>query len=38
MPVNALLMGEQRNKKAAAYRLNHLNLSIVKMPRVVNHS
>ncbi|CAH1573810.1 hypothetical protein THOE12_320009 [Vibrio rotiferianus] len=35
---NALLRGEQRNTEAAAYRLNHLNKRIVKMPRVANHS
>ena len=36
--INALLRGEQRNTKAAAYRLNHLNQRTVKMPRVVNPS
>ncbi len=35
---NALLRGEQRNTKAAAYHLNHLNQRIVKMPRVANPS
>ncbi|CAH1234999.1 hypothetical protein THOG11_350021 [Vibrio harveyi] len=35
---NALLRGEQRNTEAAAYRLNHLNQRIVKMPRVANPS
>ncbi len=35
---NALLRGEQRNTKAAAYHLKHLNQRIVKMPRVANPS
>ncbi len=35
---NALLRCEQRNTKAAAHHLNHLNQCIVKMPRVANHS
>ncbi|MCU8501539.1 hypothetical protein M2G70_23160, partial [Vibrio vulnificus] len=35
---NALLRGEQRNTKAAANHLNHLNQRIVKTPRVANPS
>ncbi len=35
---NALLRGEQRNTKAAADHLKHLNQRIVKMPRVANPS
>ncbi len=38
LATNALLRGEQRNTKAAAYHLNHLNQRTVKMPRVVNPS
>ncbi len=38
LATNALLRGEQRNTKAAAYHLDHLNQRIVKMPRVANPS
>ncbi len=38
LQTNALLRGEQRNTKAAAYHLNHKNQRIVKMPRVANPS
>ncbi len=35
---NALLRGEQRNTKAAAYHLKHKNQRIVKMTLVANPS
>ncbi|EPN4988664.1 hypothetical protein [Vibrio alginolyticus] len=38
LATNALLRGEQRNTKAAAYHLKHQNQRIVKMPRVANPS
>ncbi len=38
LATNAQLRCEARNTDATAYRLNHLNQRIVKMPRVPNHS